>query len=160
MTHKPHVFNYDEHWNISSLVGHFRRLWPATLQREHLVLDLLAVEVDDFSIFFRAPLPGTCMGSKTSLMSSQSASGACGNTGPYMLPSFAPTFGRIIAASWRAPLSCSYASVERDAEKDAARLILRRSRYLSRVVEYSYMVLFLIDGNALFAPIVHFSKRQ
>ena len=105
-------------------------------------------------------MPGTCMGSKTSLMSSQSASGAYGSTGPYILPSFAPTFSRIIAASRRAPLSRSYPLVEGDAEKDAAQLILCRSRYLSRVAEYSYMVLFLIGGNALFASLVHLSKTQ
>ena len=137
---------------------HVRRLWPSHLQRLHLVTDLLEV---DFSFFLGAPLPGTCKGSNTSLMSSQSASGACGSTGPYILPSFAPTFGRIILASWRrAPLSRSYPSVEWDAEKDAARLILRRSRYLSRVAEYSYIVLFLIGGNALFASLVHLSKTQ
>ena len=58
------------------------------------MVDLVLSELD-FNFFFGAPLPGTCMGSRISLNSSRSTSGACGSTGPYILPSFAPTFGMI-----------------------------------------------------------------
>ena len=98
------VVSFDEHYRKLPLVssGMFAYCDPAPytgyIWRLHLESALVLSELD-FNFFFGAPLLGTVMGSKTSLNSSQSTSGTYGNTGPYILPSFVPTFGRIVAAS-------------------------------------------------------------
>ena len=142
-THVSHMGSCQLWWTLlkitSGLKEHVRRMWLEPLYRLHFVedfmVDLVLSELD-FNFFFGDPLPGTVMGSRTSLNSSQSTSGTYGNTGPYILPSFAPAVGTITTASCsRTRLVRSYASVERDAMKAAARLRLWSSWNLSRVGE-------------------------
>lgn len=85
-----------------------------------------------------------------------SACKLCGIIGPCLLDFLLTLDALLSVITFRnACFILSYKSFDSEALKHAELLKLRKSRYLSRLFYQSYMLLFLMDGKADFALIVH-----